>query len=130
MTLTTDTQTALYEQDYQRWLQQPLAQLRLGELEALDRAHLIEASEDLGKRDQRAIASDLMRLCEHLLKVKYWVGERDLCLRDWDVEIANFRIQIQRSPKIVLGSEVFYQSNLSWNTKMGGPYFSRLVELT
>ncbi len=85
---------SLYEQDYQLWLEQTLAQLRLGDLQKIDLASLIEEIADLGKSEKRAIASYLMRLCEHLLKVAYWQGERDRCFRTWDVEITNFRIQI------------------------------------
>ena len=47
--------------------------------------------------ERHAISSYLMRVCEHLLKLKYWESERDRCFRGWDVEIANFRIQIQRT---------------------------------
>jgi hypothetical protein len=36
-----------------------------------------------------------MRLCEHLLKVKYWESEQPTCLRGWKLEIRNFRLQIQ-----------------------------------
>ncbi|MGB8703076.1 MAG: DUF29 domain-containing protein [Thermosynechococcaceae cyanobacterium] len=37
----------------------------------------------------------LMRLCEHLLKIRYWESERVHCFRGWDLEIAHFRLQIQ-----------------------------------
>lgn len=87
MILATNMQTALYERDYQPWLEQTIAQLQLGKFADLDHIHLIEELEDLGKREKRVIASYLMRVCEHLLKMKYWGGERDRCFRGWDVEV-------------------------------------------
>ncbi len=95
--LTANTPTSLYEQDYHLWLEQTLTQLRLGKFTHLDLEHLIEEMEDLGKSEKRSISSYLMRVCEHLLKIKYWESERDRCFRGWDTEVTNFRIQIQRS---------------------------------
>jgi hypothetical protein len=36
-----------------------------------------------------------MRLCEHLLKLKYWESERNACFRGWVLEINNFRSEIE-----------------------------------
>ncbi|HBE20906.1 MAG TPA: DUF29 domain-containing protein [Cyanobacteria bacterium UBA11149] len=99
MTLTTDIKISLYEQDYQLWLEQTLNQLRNGDFDPIDLDNLIEELESLGKSDKHAISSYLMRLCEHLLKVKYWESEREACLRGWDIEITNFRIEIQKRLK-------------------------------
>jgi hypothetical protein len=85
----------LYDTDYQLWLAQTVAQLRAHDFGNLDLENLIEEIESLGRNDKRAISSYLMRLCEHLLKVKYWESERSACFRGWDVEIANFRLQIR-----------------------------------
>ncbi len=86
---------SLYELDYQDWLAQTVAQLRARDFGNLDLDHLIEEIESLGKRDRRAIARYLMRLCEHLLKLNHWETERAMCFRGWCVEVANFRLQIQ-----------------------------------
>ena len=86
---------SLYEVDYQSWLEQTVAQLRARDFGNLDLDNLIEEIESLGKRDRRAIARYLMRLCEHLLKLRYWETERAMCFRGWCVEVANFRLQIQ-----------------------------------
>lgn len=86
---------SLYDADYQLWLEQTLAQLRSRDFSHIDLENLIEEMESLGKSDKRAIASYLMRLCEHLLKIKYWESERKNCLRGWKLEVRNFRIQIQ-----------------------------------
>jgi len=85
----------LYETDYQLWLEQTIAQLQAHDFSHIDLENLIEEIKSLGKRDKRAISSYLMRLCEHLLKVKYWEQERETCLRGWKLEIRNFRLQIQ-----------------------------------
>ncbi len=85
----------LYDADYQLWLAQTVAQLRSRDFDHLDLDNLIEEIESLGKSDKRAIASYLMRLCEHLLKLQYWEAERDRCGPGWKREVRNFRFQIQ-----------------------------------
>ncbi|MCT7975688.1 DUF29 domain-containing protein [Laspinema olomoucense] len=85
----------LYDTDYQLWLDQTIAQLQTHDFSHIDLENLIEEITSLGKRDKRAICSYLMRLCEHLLKVKYWQQERETCIRGWTLEIRNFRLQIQ-----------------------------------
>ncbi|MEB3232872.1 MAG: DUF29 family protein [Leptolyngbyaceae bacterium] len=70
--------------------------------------HLIEELESLGRSENHAIPSYLMRWCEHLLKVKYWESERVTCFRGWDTEIANFCIQIQK--RLEHGRKLFLKS--------------------
>jgi hypothetical protein len=86
---------ALYDTDYQLWLDQTIAQLKAQDFSNLDLENLIEEIESLGKSDKRAISSYLLRLCEHLLKLKYWESERELCFRGWILEINNFRSEIE-----------------------------------
>jgi hypothetical protein len=86
---------ALYKKDYQLWLGQTVAQLKAQDFSNLDLENLIEEIESLGKSDKRAISSYLLRLCEHLLKLKYWESERKICLRGWILEINNFRLEIE-----------------------------------
>ncbi|MGF1516345.1 MAG: DUF29 domain-containing protein [Nodosilinea sp.] len=99
MTLAQDVKTSLYEQDYLLWLEQVAEQLRQKDFDGLDITNLIEEIGDLGKSEKHAVASYLMHLCEHLLKLKYWDSERDRCFRGWSVEITNFRFQLQRRLK-------------------------------
>jgi Domain of unknown function DUF29 len=87
--------TSLYETDYQLWLEQTLEHLKTQDFSKVDWENLVEEIEGLTKSDKRAISSYLMRLCEHLLKVKYWDSDRATCLRGWKLEIRNFRLQIQ-----------------------------------
>lgn len=96
MTLAQDIETSLYEQDYLLWLERVVEQLRRKDLNGLDISNLIEEIDDLGKSEKHAVASCLMHLCEHLLKLKYWDAERDRCIRGWTVEVTNFRLQLQR----------------------------------
>jgi hypothetical protein len=49
----------------------------------------------LSKREKRKLQNLLKRLCEHLLKLKYWESEIERNKRHWRGEITNFRQQIQ-----------------------------------
>jgi hypothetical protein len=86
---------SLYDIDYQFWLDKTVTQLQTHDFSSIDLENLIEEIESLGKSDKRSISSYLMRLCEHLLKIKYWDSERGTSLRGWKLEIRNFRLQIQ-----------------------------------
>lgn len=86
---------SLYDIDFQCWLDQTVAQLRAHDFDNLDLENLIEEIDSLGRSDKRAISSYLMRLCEHLLKLRYWEPERETCFRGWKLEVVNFRLQIQ-----------------------------------
>ncbi|MBD2325702.1 DUF29 domain-containing protein [Alkalinema sp. FACHB-956] len=88
-------QPSLYDTDYQLWLDQTVAQLKVKDFSQIDLENLIEEIESLGRSDKRAISSYLMRLCEHFLKLRYWESERERCFRGWKLEVANFRLQMQ-----------------------------------
>jgi hypothetical protein len=60
-----------YDTDFYAWTQQQAAAIRAKEVAALDIEHLAEEVEDLGRRVQRALASQLERLLVHLLKWRY-----------------------------------------------------------
>ncbi len=117
MTLAQDVETSLYEQDYLLWLEQVVERLRRKDLDGLDIPNLIEEIDDLGKSEKHAVASYLMHLCEHLLKLKYWDAERDRGFRGWTVEVANLRIQLQRrlksSPSLKVDLENIFDSEYS-----------------
>jgi hypothetical protein len=87
--------TLLYDADYQLWLSHTVAQLKARDFSNLDLENLIEEIESLGRSEKHAISSYLMRLCEHLLKIKYWEAEREVCFRGWKLEVRNFRLLIQ-----------------------------------
>jgi Domain of unknown function DUF29 len=54
-----------------------------------------------------------MRLCEHLLKIKYWESERAQCFRGWDLESANFRLQMQAILKDSPSLKSYLQENFA-----------------
>ena len=60
-----------------------------------------------------------MRLCEHLLKIKYWKSERELCLRGGKSEIINFRLQIQAVLETSPSLQPFLQDALIKQYKNG-----------
>lgn len=109
----------LYDRDYQLWLEQTIAQLQAHDFSHIDFDNLIEEINSLGKRDKRAISSYLMRLCEHLLKVKYWQQERENCLRGWKLEIRNFRLQIQLILKDSPSLKTYLQENFALQYENG-----------
>lgn len=90
-----ETLTLLYETDYQLWLDKTVAQLQSQDFDNLDLENLIEEVASLGRSEKHAISSYLRRLCEHLLKIKYWDAERATCFRGWNVEVTHFRLAIQ-----------------------------------
>ncbi|WP_035989524.1 DUF29 domain-containing protein [Leptolyngbya sp. KIOST-1] len=98
---TSDTTTplnapSLYDTDFLLWIETTANLLKNRRFENLDLDNLIEEIESLGRRDKRAVLSYLTRLCEHLLKIKYWDAERQTCLRGWTIEVNNFRKEIYR----------------------------------
>lgn len=104
---------SLYDVDYQIWLNKTLVQLQNHDFENIDLENLIEELSSLGKSDKNAISSYLLRLCEHLLKVKYWETEREQCIRGWNLEILNFRIQIQERLEDSPSLRNFLQDNFT-----------------
>ncbi len=87
---------SLYDTDFLLWIETTITLLKDRKFASLDLDNLIEEIESLGRSDRRAILSYLARLCEHLLKIKYWDAERQQCLRGWTIEVNNFRRAIHR----------------------------------
>ena len=105
-----------YEQDYYQWTQAMVKALRARDLEHLDWENLIEEIEDMGKSQKRAIESLLMRLTEHLIKLKYWEEQKARNGRHWRSEIVNFRVLLHKrlkdSPSLKAKLEEIYQDIL------------------
>ncbi|HSM81433.1 MAG TPA: DUF29 domain-containing protein [Nodosilinea sp.] len=87
---------SLYDTDFLLWIETTTTLLKNHQFASLDLDNLIEEIESLGRSDRRAVLSYLARLCEHLLKIKYWEAERQQCLRGWSIEVNNFRREIHR----------------------------------
>lgn len=66
---------SLYDRDFFAWTQEQAALLRQGAARQqdthLDLEHLAEEIESLGKRDRRALTTNIARVIEHLLKLQY-----------------------------------------------------------
>lgn len=85
----------LYKQDYYLWLRTTINQLRTKQFAAVDLDNLLEELESLGRSQKRAIKSLLIKLLEHLLKLKCWDNERERNQGHWKGEIRTFRRQIK-----------------------------------
>src|SRR5713101_6113725 len=64
-----ESNAELYEQDLYAWTQEQAARLREGAWHELDLEHLIEEIEDVGHSQRDALASHLIILLTHLLKL-------------------------------------------------------------
>ncbi|NJN03907.1 MAG: DUF29 domain-containing protein [Leptolyngbyaceae cyanobacterium SL_1_1] len=114
---------ALYDTDYQLWLDRTVAQLKAQDFSNLDLENLIEEIESLGRSEKHAMSSYLMRLCEHLLKIKYWESERDQCFRGWKLEVRNFRLQIQEELEASPSLNLFLQNIFTKQYRNGRKLF-------
>ncbi|HEY9693439.1 MAG TPA: DUF29 domain-containing protein [Oculatellaceae cyanobacterium] len=89
------TTQKLYDQDYYLWIKTTINQLRTGQFSVVDLDNLIEELESMERSQKRAIKNLLIRLFEHLLKLKYWETERERNQGHLQGEIRTFRRQIQ-----------------------------------
>ncbi len=62
---------ALYEEDVVRWAQEQARLLREGDFAHLDIEHIADEIEDVGKAEQRELASRTAVLLAHLLKWRF-----------------------------------------------------------
>lgn len=88
-----------YEEDYYLWAKEMVEALKNRDYSSVDWDNLIEEIEDMGKSQKRAVESLLMRLTEHLLKLKYWDAERERNKRHWEAEVVNFRVLLRKRLK-------------------------------
>ena len=107
------TDKTLYETDYNLWVLETVAKLKNKDLQGLDWENLIEEVEDLSRRDKQKLDSLLIRLIEHLLKLKYWHLEKERNESHWKGEVRNFRKQINKllraSPSLKPYSKEIFQ---------------------
>jgi hypothetical protein len=94
MTQTIAPKTTLYEQDLNLWVENAIAQLKVGDFQNLDVENLIEELEGLAGRDKRELATRLERLIEHILK-RCYVDLSD-CYRGWEVTIISQRNELKK----------------------------------
>jgi hypothetical protein len=82
-----------YEKDIVAWATEQAQLLRAGRFDLLDIEHLAEEIEDVGKSEQRELASRMAVLLAHLLK---WQFQPDRRSTSWQATIAVQRQAIQR----------------------------------
>ncbi|MET0964528.1 MAG: DUF29 domain-containing protein [Noviherbaspirillum sp.] len=82
-----------YEKDIVAWSQEQVRLLRSGQFSELDVEHIAEEIEDVGKSEQRELASRMAVLLCHLLKWKYQPAYRGA---SWEAAIQTQHNSIAR----------------------------------
>jgi hypothetical protein len=83
----------LYETDFYAWAQEQAEILRQEKFQQLDIVNIIEEIEEMGKSQQRQLASRMAVLIAHLLKWQFQVDKRS---RSWQATIRTQRRHLQR----------------------------------
>ncbi len=83
----------LYEQDLYGWATETARLLREGRFAEIDRIHVAEELESMGKSERRALESRLTVLLVHLLKWQYQPGQRS---KSWRRTLIEQRKQIAK----------------------------------
>ena len=84
--------TISYETDIVAWANEQARLVRTKQFELLDLEHIAEEIEDVGKSEQRELASRMAVLIAHLLK---WQFQPERQGRSWQITIRNQRRAIQ-----------------------------------
>jgi hypothetical protein len=87
-----DDRQSLYERDFCLWLEQQAALLREGRFDELDVANLVEEIESMGRKDKKAIKSNLVALLTHLLKHQFQPEQRS---SSWHGSIVEHRQRLR-----------------------------------
>nr|WP_207144121.1 DUF29 domain-containing protein [Thiococcus pfennigii] len=85
-----------YDQDFFTWTQEQADALRARRFETLDLAHLADEIEDMGRSEQRALASRLAIIVAHLLKLQVQTERTPTNEKSWRNSVATQRRQVQR----------------------------------
>lgn len=85
---------ALYEQDFNLWIEKTIRQLQNHEFESLDIEHLVEELVDLGRAEKNALKGNLMILLAHLLKLKVQHDAPDSMKRSWYSSVLEHRQRV------------------------------------
>jgi hypothetical protein len=80
-----------YEQDVVAWANEQAALLRAGKLTAIDVQHIADEIEDVGKSEQRELASRMSVLLAHLLKWQFQPSRRS---KSWEFTIRTQRKEV------------------------------------
>ncbi|MEB3174110.1 MAG: DUF29 domain-containing protein [Cyanobacteriota bacterium] len=83
---------ALYEADFNLWIEETAKTLKAGDFGALDLENLIEEIESMGRNNRREVRSRLIVLMLHLLKWKYQPEKQS---NSWIDAITEQRLQLR-----------------------------------
>lgn len=91
--MTAITLAAVYEQDFDAWLQGTVELLRQGRFAEIDVEHVVVELAEMGKRDRRELESHLRILMAHLLK---WQWQPERRCGSWRGSIVEQRLQLAK----------------------------------
>jgi hypothetical protein len=83
--------TTSYKADVVAWANEQVALIRAGKLDQLDLANIAEEIEDVGKSEQRELASRMSVLLAHLLKWQYQPARQS---KSWKYTLSTQRKEI------------------------------------
>jgi hypothetical protein len=90
---------SLYEQDFQRWIEETSNCLKNHNFEAIDIDHLIEELDDLGNTNKATLESNLAILLAHLLKLSVQSDAPDSMKNSWYNSVDEHRQRVKRQLK-------------------------------
>lgn len=85
--------SAAYEADVVAWAREQARLLRAGRFDLLDIEHIADEIEDVGRSEQRELASRMAILFAHLLKWRFQPERRS---RSWELTMRDQRAAIER----------------------------------
>ena len=90
-----------YETDVVAWANEQAALLRSGKISEIDALHIAEEIEDVGKSEQRELASRMARLAAHLLK---WHFQPERRGKSWIATVhaqrEGIRLALHKTPSL------------------------------
>ena len=87
------TTQPLYETDFALWADQTAELIRAGRFEDVDLENVAEEIQDLSRRTQEALGSQLRRIMVHRLKIR---NQPQMHLRRWDLSIRDAGIAARK----------------------------------
>ncbi|NES83109.1 MAG: DUF29 domain-containing protein [Moorea sp. SIO2B7] len=88
--------TKLYEQDFNRWREVIIKQIKERNFQAIDWENLLIELEDMGKAEKRAFISNLTILIAHLLKLMVQKDAPNSMKGSWYSSVTEHRFRVQK----------------------------------
>ncbi len=86
----------LYEQDFNRWREVIIKQIKAKNFQAIDWENLVVELEDMGKAERRAFVSNLTILIAHLLKLIIQKDAPNSMKGSWYSSVTEHRFRVQK----------------------------------